>query len=211
MTLTIVSPHLDDAVFSCANLMATQPATVITVFAGIPDSDTPATHFDQAAGFKTAAAAVLARRAEDRMACESLGATVIHLDHLDDQYRRGQPVPDLNDLTEVLALTLDVIMPLGLRHPDHEIVARACAPYAAGAYGELPYAVLWPQYTNTALAALADRAPARVTRTVGVAAIMAKRRAIGCYQSQLAGTDLDALGRLERYWALSPRGKQVLA
>src|SRR5665213_1523592 len=83
--LAVVSPHLDDAVLSCAGLIAGAPATtVLTVFAGFPparDAATPAeflpgsTFWDQAGGFVAGDDVVGLRRAEDSAALENIGAT----------------------------------------------------------------------------------------------------------------------------------------
>ena len=48
----VLSPHCDDAVFGCGELLADRPgSTVITVFAGRPGSGVPLTRWDAAAGF----------------------------------------------------------------------------------------------------------------------------------------------------------------
>jgi LmbE family N-acetylglucosaminyl deacetylase len=50
--LLVISPHLDDAVFSCGQLLEVHPgATVVTIFAGRPPPGTPLTDWDSAAGF----------------------------------------------------------------------------------------------------------------------------------------------------------------
>ncbi len=90
-----LSPHLDDAVFSCGGLIARQvagdePVTVLTLCAGDPPTG-PLSTFAQAlhARWHGAGLPVAARRAEDRMACGRLGASVLHLDISDAVYRRG--------------------------------------------------------------------------------------------------------------------------
>lgn len=90
-----LAPHLDDAVFSCGGLIARQSAcgdnvVVMTICAGDP----PAGQFSLLAqamhsrwGFGPGT--VGARRAEDRMACGRLGASVIHLPVPDSIYRQS--------------------------------------------------------------------------------------------------------------------------
>ena len=80
----VISPHLDDAVFSCGRLLAAAPGSiVVTVFAGIPPRDTPAPPWDRRAGFDRADEAMHARRDEDRRALARLDARPVWLDFLD--------------------------------------------------------------------------------------------------------------------------------
>ena len=87
----IVSPHLDDAVLSAWHAMADGPTTVVTVFAGIPMSDTPVPGWDQAAGAHNSAKLMQQRHAEDLKVLEAIEAQPVHLDFLDEQYRDGRP------------------------------------------------------------------------------------------------------------------------
>ncbi|MCA7951681.1 PIG-L family deacetylase [Burkholderia seminalis] len=125
----VVSPHLDDAVFSCGHLLAQAPGSiVVTVFAGIPPRGTPAPPWDRRAGFDHADEAVRARRDEDARALALLGAQPVWLDFLDDQY--GVPAAS----TAIAARVADVIdahdgfgvlAPAGLFHRDHLQVQQA--------------------------------------------------------------------------------------
>ncbi|MDR5780666.1 PIG-L family deacetylase [Caballeronia sp. LZ065] len=84
--LLVISPHLDDAVFSCGALLAAgTDALVCTVFAGTPEMPM-VTGWDTACGFSDAHQAMEARRAEDIAALEILGARARHLSFLDSQY-----------------------------------------------------------------------------------------------------------------------------
>ena len=89
-----LSPHLDDAVFSCGGLIARQVAeggavTVLTLFAGDPP---PGEVSPFAAGLHARwgepTAPVASRRAEDRIACGRLGASVVHLGLPEAIYRK---------------------------------------------------------------------------------------------------------------------------
>ena len=74
-SIIVISPHLDDAVFSCGNLIAaSHAAMVVTVFAGEPAPAPGAPEWDLAAGFSSGAQAVRARRQEDGRALRRLGA-----------------------------------------------------------------------------------------------------------------------------------------
>ncbi|RQU42988.1 PIG-L family deacetylase [Burkholderia cenocepacia] len=125
----VVSPHLDDAVFSCGQLLAQAPGSiVVTVFAGIPPPGTPAPPWDRRAGFRHADEAMHARRDEDRRALALVGARPVWLDFLDDQY--GIPTTPTAIATRV-AEAIDahpgfgVLAPAGLFHRDHLQVQEA--------------------------------------------------------------------------------------
>jgi glycosyltransferase involved in cell wall biosynthesis len=155
MKWIFVSPHLDDAVFSCGGLIADRtargdPVEVCTIFAGQADSPLSrfARHMHSLWNLAEDAAAV--RRSEDARACFRLGATWRHLDYLDAMYRRqpgtGVPLYPSNVaifgavnpgefgypalLAEALSgfLPADAIVaaPIGLgRHVDHLLARRA--------------------------------------------------------------------------------------
>jgi LmbE family N-acetylglucosaminyl deacetylase len=91
-----LSPHLDDAVFSCGGLMAMQdargePISVLTVFAGDPpDYRISPLAAELHARWGKAGPPIAMRRAEDRLACARLGASVVHLDYADAIYRADE-------------------------------------------------------------------------------------------------------------------------
>lgn len=201
--LVVISPHLDDAVFSCGTLISAAslvtPVTVMTVCAGIPGHFDHATSLDFAAGFLSSKEAMQTRRAEDAEACRILGAQFVHLDVLDSQYvdddgsrveiMRGAIKAGLYHigLSPEWALDLDapkILAPVGIRHVDHKNVALACMGIATLLYQELPYRVLWPGNTT----------PSRLVMELPTSA--AKQAAIFCYRSQLgdgpAGAELSA-------------------
>lgn len=124
-----VSPHLDDAVFSCGALLATcRPAVVVTVFAGEPEVRNVVTPWDTSCGFLNAHHAMQARRHEDQMALGILDARPIHLPFLDAQYGQSpQPRNIRHAVHEVILREKPetVLIPLGLFHSDHILVAEA--------------------------------------------------------------------------------------
>jgi LmbE family N-acetylglucosaminyl deacetylase len=127
--LLVVSPHLDDGVFGCGELLAAHPgSTVITVFAGRPDYGDEPTEWDRSSGFHAGDDVVGARRMEDRAALAVLGASPLWLDFLDSQYLHS---PTAEEIAPVLAdairrVQLSVVLfPLGLFHSDHELVHQA--------------------------------------------------------------------------------------
>lgn len=102
-----LSPHLDDALYSCGGLICRQrkagePVIVLNLCAGVPEY----------AGISPFARSyhvrwgdlsdmVAARRAEDRQALEALGVRAVYLETLDGIYRslNGRPAyPDLEAL-----------------------------------------------------------------------------------------------------------------
>jgi LmbE family N-acetylglucosaminyl deacetylase len=139
----VVSPHLDDAVLSCAGLIAGAPdTTVLTAFAGFPparDETTPAqflpgtTAWDQASGFAAGDDVVGLRRAEDRAALAHLGGVPQWLDFLDSQYviEPGESAGPADIAAGIRAAIDDlhpatIAFPLGLSHTDHERTHEAC-------------------------------------------------------------------------------------
>ncbi|HTH61444.1 MAG TPA: PIG-L family deacetylase [Paraburkholderia sp.] len=129
MPCFVVSPHLDDAVFSCGMLLATHPGSVVcTVFAGEPPTP-QVTPWDSAAGFADSHEAMHTRWREDHRALALCGAHAVHLGFLDSQYAS---LPDPADLVDGIAdawrqsgIPL-LVVPLGLYHSDHLATAEAC-------------------------------------------------------------------------------------
>lgn len=142
--LTIISPHLEDAVFSCGSLLAaSRQALVITVFAGLPEPDVVAAE-DAAAGFRSAREAMETRRREDARALSTLGAQPVWLDFLEQQYgQRYDPVAIAVRLSRLMALRpgSTIMAPMGLRHADHILVNAACMLVREAAYADVPETV----------------------------------------------------------------------
>jgi len=220
MPLVVVSPHLDDAVLGCGQLLAGHPGSaVITVFAGRPRAPGPLREWDAAAGFGPGDDVIAARRQEDRAALARLGARPVWLDFVDDQY--GEP-PDTNQLAAALeaAILADrpsmVLMPLGLFHHDHALthqagvaVLRRQPSLAWFAYEDALYRA-FPNVLAERLDGLRrDGVEARWADIGSAAGVETKAAAIACYASQLRalGTPgrpghADALAP-ERFWRLS--------
>jgi len=127
--LFVVSPHLDDAVFSCGMLLASRPGSIVcTVFCGEPD---PPQHtpWDRCAGHRDSSEALRARIAEDERALALVRAQGVRLPFLDSQYGA---TPSLDELVHALtqawreAHSPRFVAPLGLYHSDHVLVGDAC-------------------------------------------------------------------------------------
>lgn len=142
--MIVLSPHLDDAVFSCSAMLDSS-TVVVTVCAGIPPYGTPPSEFDERAGFTSGAEAMKARRREDRIAAQIGNFQIHHLDLLDAHYAEGEPLEKA--VRKVAKWAEDageqLLGPVGLRHPDHKRIAGAL-PDSAWRYEELPYAYVWP-------------------------------------------------------------------
>jgi LmbE family N-acetylglucosaminyl deacetylase len=158
----IISPHLDDAVLSCAHFLAANPGSrITTVFANGPTSVIPLPPWDKAAKYFIEGTNVLGiRRGEDMSAAAFVNASTMHLSYWDRQYRRLEygydglsdtelPVTIADDLlSRSFQAPADAwVIPLGLGHPDHRITADAGFIFAKHypgriyLYAELPYAV----------------------------------------------------------------------
>jgi len=210
----VVSPHLDDAVFSCGQLLSAYPgATVITVFAGIPADDAPLPDWDERSGFSSAAQAISVRRDEDRLALTMLEARGVWLDYLDAQYGGGATARDVTRSLRDLVLDLapdTLLFPLGLFHGDHALVHEACRLLLPAlpdalllAYEDALYRGL-PGLVQQRLMALAQTGwqatPARFARE---GSPQVKARAVAAYASQLRAfgdKGHDDLAAPERCW-----------
>ena len=127
--LFIVSPHFDDAVFSCGALLAAHPdAAVCTVFAAPPEHEMR-TEWDLKSGFANAHEAIRERTLEDNRALEVLDAIPLRMPFRDSQYLDS---PSISKMAAALEETIyrttanTLLMPLGLYHDDHVRVFEAC-------------------------------------------------------------------------------------
>src|SRR5215218_6107335 len=122
----VLSPHLDDAVLSCWHVLEGGDATVLNVFAGVPEPDTTG-WWDRLTGAEDSAARVHERRREDAEALALVGVSSVMLDLLDEQYRRNGDAPAVADtLADHLRDADAVYAPLGLfLSADHRLVREA--------------------------------------------------------------------------------------
>lgn len=212
----LVSPHCDDGVFACGDVLAGHPgAVVVTVFAGGPRPAPAVTRWDAAGGFRDGDDVMVARRAEDRRALEELGALPVWLPFLDAQYGASPPAAEVAEaLQTVVACTrpASVLAPLGLFHSDHRLTHEACLLVRAGE----PFTrwllyedAIYRRIDDLASARLADLRAAGLRLTVlstGRPASPRKRRAVAAYRSQLRALALpghpgvDDVFAPERLW-----------
>ncbi len=233
--VVVVSPHLDDAVLGCAQLMARHAgATVITVTARTPAAyPDPLSDWDRAGGFATGDDVMAVRRAEDVAALAELGATPVWLEFDQHVYRDGLPHPpgevaDALETAIVAAEPTAVLVPFGLGNPDHVMTHDAARLvyerhreewvwfcYEDGGYKHIPGMLAWR---------IAQLFRAGIWPTPAVIPVdpgtERKRAAIACYRTQRPPLDADhgLSARLdaaipEQYWCLAapPQGWERLA
>src|SRR5215213_10264116 len=142
----VISPHLDDAVLSCWHVLEDGDATVVTVFTGAPAAATMG-WWDKLTGSDDSPARVRERLREDERAMSLAGVGYVHLDLLDEQYRRnGASEPVAEALGEHVDGADEVYAPLGfLFSGDHELVRDAVLGLRGNTrlYADLPHAGLW--------------------------------------------------------------------
>lgn len=219
LPLVVVSPHLDDAVFSCGSVLSRCPgSTVVTVYTGLPDNPGMLTKWDRACGFADAAAAMRERVEENRHALAAIGCKGRSLGLLDCQYLECPDVA-MPRLTECLLATLHdlahgaVAIPLGVFHGDHLRVSDAALLIREASpdvpwflYEDAPHRAQ-PGVVQQRLVQLQARGlmltPAGFAGDVGD-----KADAIAAYASQLRGFNgMPAdLFQPERYWRLGDKG-----
>ena len=214
--VVVLSPHLDDAVFSLGatiSRLARSGArvTVLTVFGGDPSSRVAAGDWDRGTGFETAGEAAAARREEDRRACALLGATPIWQPFVDVQYENGATDDDLLAGVRAAARDADALLVPGfpLAHPDHARIAPLVVenPEFAGKialYAELPYA-LWDGSAVTP-EPLRELVPAPLGWhgvEVGVRDVVLKMRACRSYTSQVPCFPERVVWRMARHELIS--------
>jgi LmbE family N-acetylglucosaminyl deacetylase len=214
--LIVLSPHLDDAVFSLGATIARAArdgvqVTVLTVFGGDPDSSARAGDWDRQAGFATEGEAAARRRREDGRACSILSATPLWQPFPDEQYEGRPNDAHLADVLERTLRNADTVLVPGspLKHPDHRCLAElifeaACFTGRIGLYVEQPYA-LWEDRVGLP-EQLRDLTPGPVkwrgTR-VGYRELVLKMLACRAYTSQLALMPQRVVWPMSRYEMVS--------
>jgi LmbE family N-acetylglucosaminyl deacetylase len=220
--VVLLSPHPDDAVFSCWSLVTDgAPVTVVNVFAGVP-APGRVTWWDRICGATDSAAQVRARLAEDLAVLEPLVGAPVNLPLLEEQYRDHGRIPlaaiDAR-LVEAVGSASAVYAPaaLGAGHVDHRLaraLARALVPHGMPVwlYADLPYAARygWPhwvtnrppdphldvdRYWEPTFAEVPELGAPRDARLVSLPADAAARKldAMRAYATQFRGMDWGGL------------------
>lgn len=136
MNVAVVSPHADDAVFSCAERMLSRPGdffTIICPIMGIPAEDPGRKKY-------------IILTEEHRMVCDVAGWDFINGPFFDDAVEQEQPEFSMAAWLTNIWDFKEVWIPRGIHHPDHLWVARSIPPTDSAKvliYEELPY---WRRY-----------------------------------------------------------------
>jgi LmbE family N-acetylglucosaminyl deacetylase len=212
--VAILSPHLDDAVYSLGaaiseSVRAGARISIITVFAGDPDSRRQAGPWDRRFGFRLAGEAAQARREEDRRACALLGASPVWLP-FDDEHGEPTPPDELwSSIQDAVGQVDAVLLPgFPLTHQDHlrlaeVVLARRFGAMRVGLYVEQPYAAVLgaPLTIPSTLARLFDSEAEWRPLDARPAARWRKVRAWRAYRSQLQHFGYRSLVNVLRYEA----------
>lgn len=209
----VLSPHLDDAVFSCWHALSQPNTQVITVFAGKPTKDST-TLWNRLCGEASAFKMTELRLQENKAVLDGLGITFHNLSYLDRQYRPGgRDIPAIAE-TILKKVGKDVVFfaPLAggalWRHPDHVTVRRvgeylAAQGYGVSFYADIPYMQM-PFYTpadyERHMAWRAQRILGYPVRAEIVAMDdgVRKRQAMRQYRTQYSMANLVSCGTLGR-------------
>jgi LmbE family N-acetylglucosaminyl deacetylase len=155
----ILSPHFDDAVFSCWHLINHAGSEVITVFAGIPPDKT-STLWDKLCGQSDSVQMMQDRTEENRLALTATATTHRNLGYLDHQYTSTKK----NDVQEITNNILSLVSPEShffvplaggklWNHSDHIIVREVgklllSQGKKVSFYADVPYMWIPSRLTN---------------------------------------------------------------
>ncbi len=209
-----LSPHFDDAALSCGGLVwhltqAGHRVEIWTLMGGFPPDENYSSFAVQnhRAWGKSGEEAIRMRQAEDRGACQVLGAQARHFDWADAIYRRapqsGEPIvtdnqtlfsaPPEEALVAEMAETLQaelsegalLVCPLGIgKHIDHRTVALAAEQSGRINFYYADYPYILNSFDEPGLqAGVWEQLPL----ALGQEALQAWQDAVLCYTSQWPG------------------------
>lgn len=188
MKIAIISAHTDDAIFSLGSAIKyfkkTTEITVISPFAGIPSDPV---------GFKKHTNL----RAEHENACKIMGVSFINGDFFDDVYGPQNREEVKTWLKEQVDGFDNVLVPLGIHHPDHIFIRNICLTdiEITGFYEELPYRILYPELRDNMVKLFTTY---RHMNTYAHTEL--KEKAVMAYASQVAPHLFPQLFIEERLW-----------
>lgn len=127
--IVILSPHFDDAIFSCWHLAKQPGVEIITIFGGIPPNNI-STLWDRLCGEPNSAKMMHKRLLENETVFKKLGLVNYNLDYLDIQYK-----PAKRDIQKIADSIVSRVSPkshffvplAGSRiwqHPDHITIRK---------------------------------------------------------------------------------------
>lgn len=198
MTIVVLSPHTDDAVFSIGDhLCSLGDKVVVSPMAGIPD--------DPAGKAKHETL-----RAEHAVAMSIIGADHIDGPFLDDVY----PPPDPGIFSAWQSVQLAaadmVYVPVGIKHVDHLMVSNAAIAYLLANrqptvrfYAELPYRTRYPGLARERLDFIGQLSGALKPVDDMSSHRAAKESALRAYASQTDSALIAELLVPEQIWEVS--------
>ncbi len=211
--LIILSPHFDDAVFDCWHAINQPQATVVTVFAGLPEQGTT-TLWDRLCGQADSRKMVSMRIKENNAALRETSASIKNLDFLDNQYHSAKI--SIDEIVKIILASTpsdsSYLAPLAgshlFRHPDH-VMLRDVGVMIKGLgkkvcfYPDLPYMSIPKNAKPQYLQKLSEQASKLLGFPVSATAkklsqgeLAAKNRAMSSYASQFNMTNITSIGRL---------------
>ena len=150
-TVAVLSPHLDDVVFSCWHVLrSSHDVVVINVFTAVPAAGTAPPRWDRITAADGPAERMRLRLEEDAAALAIAGRRAENLGFVDSQYHDSAPTG-----RERLPTGAEVIAPASIGgHSDHELVrdvglALTSEGRRVSLYADLPYATEfgWPVWS----------------------------------------------------------------
>lgn len=215
MNPVILSPHIDDAVFSCWHLLTQPRATVVTIFSGIPKEGTK-TLWDRVCGEPNSVAMMHKRLKENSDILSGLEVHSINLDYLDRQYKPGDySQPEMADhiLTQIKDKSV-FFAPIAAsplwRHPDHITVREVALELlkrgeTVSFYADIPYMQM-PYYPEKSYIDHLNHRSAKLLKMNTSTEIIKlaprdqvlKRQAMRQFESQYTMTNLTSIGTLGR-------------
>jgi LmbE family N-acetylglucosaminyl deacetylase len=218
--IVVVSPHLDDGVLSLGAAMAAWARAdarieLLTVLACDPESTAPAGGWDSRGGYVTEGESALARREEDRRACERLGVTARWLPFGSVDYdRHGTDEEVWNAVAEVADGADDVLVPgFPLSHPDHAWLARLLEGREVGVsrvgrFVEHPYARRGDRRPADSYGRLPTSPRDRLAKWRAIREYRSQLPLLGLTRSLQRGPLAVALAREAVAWDNQPGGRQ---
>lgn len=181
MKVAIISPHLDDAIFSLGEyiLNTHNDITIITPMGGIPDDKIGREKYE-----------ILHK--EHIEACVITGVNFINGPFLDDVYPRIDENLCRQWIKEQITHDDLVIIPLGIYHPDHVLIRRLCDDLNIENkmyYSELPYATDYPGLNRDLSKNMFKPESAKFSL-------------VTCYKSQTGSDVVDRVMQKENLWVM---------
>ena len=130
----VLSPHLDDAVFSCFHVVGGPgEVDVVTVFAAEPEGGGEVPRWDRITGARDSAERVRQRIEEDRQALALAGRSGRYLEFVEKQYAGVLPrVEELEEAVGEIPASTEVLAPAGIGgHSAHLLVRELGRSLAA--------------------------------------------------------------------------------